>query len=72
MWFEREEKKEKEEEINNIRNKNGLIDYENRIWKIDFKERKINSRLVKKHVFTYDMGKILKSQKLIQKEIKFR
>ena len=30
---------EKEEEINNIRNKNGLIDYEKLMRKIGFKER---------------------------------
>ena len=30
---------EKEEEINNIRNKNGLIDYEKLVRKIGFKER---------------------------------
>ena len=40
---------EKEEEINNIRNKNGLIDYENLLRKIGFEERNINSELVKKH-----------------------
>ena len=45
---EREKKKE-EEEINNIRNKNGLIDYENLMRKIGFEERNINSELVKKH-----------------------
>ena len=65
-----------EEEINNIRNKNGLIDYEKLMRKIGFKETHINSELVKKLTFSsmiWEMyRKILKSQKLIQKEIKFR
>ena len=52
--------KEEEREINNIKNKNGLIDYEKLIRKIGFKERDINSELVKKHFFTYDVGNVLK------------
>ena len=54
---------EKEEEINNIRNKNGLIDYEKLMRKFGLKERDINSKLVKKHVFTYDLGDVLKNLK---------
>ena len=54
MRFEREEEKE-EEEINNIRNKNGLIDNEKLMRKTGFKERNINSDLVKKYFFTYDL-----------------
>ena len=54
---------EKEEEINNIRNKNGLIDYEKLMRKFGLKERDINSKLVKKHVFTYDLWDVLKNFK---------
>ena len=54
MRFEREEEKE-EEEISNIRNKNGLIDNEKLMRKTGFKERNINSDLVKKYFFTYDL-----------------
>ena len=67
---------EEEEEINNIRNKNGLIDYKKLMRKSGFKERGINSELVKRLTFSsmiWEMyWKILKGQKLIQKEIKFR
>ena len=62
MRFEREEEKE-EEERNNIRNKNDLIDYKRLMRKIGFKERNINSELVKKHFFTYDLGYVLKNFK---------
>ena len=55
--------KEEEREINNIKNKNGLIDYEKLMRKIGFKERDINSELVKKHFFTYDLGNVLKTFK---------
>ena len=58
MRFEREE----EEEISNIRNKHGLIDYEKLIKKLGFKERNINSELVKKF-FTNDLGDVLKNFK---------
>ena len=50
MRFEREEEK-KEEEISNIRSKNGLIDNEKLMRKTGFKERNINSDLVKKILF---------------------
>ena len=49
--------------MNNIRNKNDLIDYEKLMGKIGFKERNINSELVKKHFFTHDLGDILKKFK---------
>ena len=62
MRLEREEEKE-EEERNNIRNKNDLIDYKRLMRKIGFKERNINSELVKKHFFTYDLGYVLKNFK---------
>ena len=48
MRFEREKE---EEEISNIRNKNGLIDNEKLMRKTGFKERNINSDLVKKILF---------------------
>ena len=62
MRFEREEEK-KEEEISNIRSKNGLIDYEKLMRKIGFKEKNLNSELVKKYFFTYDLGDVLKNFK---------
>ena len=55
--------KEEEREINNIKNKNGLIHSEKLMRKIGFKERDINSELVKKHFFTYDLGNVLKTFK---------
>ena len=58
MRFEREE----EEEISNIRNKHGLIDYEKLIKKLGFEERNINSELVKKF-FTNGLGDVLKNFK---------
>ena len=60
MRFEREEE---EEEISNIRNKHGLIDYEKLIKKLGFKERNINSELVKKYFFTNGLGDVLKNFK---------
>ena len=60
---EGEKREEEEEEISNIRNKNGLIDYEKLMRKIGFKERNINSELVKKHFFTHDLGGVLKKFK---------
>ena len=59
MRFEREE----EEEISNIRNKHGLIDYEKLIKKLGFKERNINSELVKKYFFANGLGDVLKNFK---------
>ena len=63
MRFEREREKKEEEEINNIRNKNGLIDYEKLMRKIGFEERNINSKLIKKHFFTCHLGGVLKNFK---------
>ena len=59
MRFEREE----EEEINNFRNKNGLIDYEKIMGKTILKKRDINSELVKKHFFVHDLEDVLKNFK---------
>ena len=70
MRYEKEE-----EEINNVRNKNGLIDYEKLMRKIGFKETGINSGLSKSAFspMIWEMcWEILKSRKLIQKKIKFR
>ena len=58
MRFEREKE---EEEISNIRNKNGLIDNEKLMRKTGFKERNINSDLVKKYFFTYDLQDMQKN-----------
>ena len=50
MKFEREEEGETEkEEIKNIRNKIGLIDYGKPMKKIGVKERKKNREIVKKY-----------------------
>ena len=71
-----EEEEKEEEEMNNIRNKNGLTNSEKRMRKIGFKERTTSRELVKNHFFHpwsgRCAGKNLKSQKVIQKEIKFR
>ena len=69
MKFERDEEETEEEEMKNIRSKNGLIDYGKLMRKIAVKERKINSELVKKYLFTYDLGHKLK---IILNEIKIR
>ena len=58
MRFEREKE---EEEISNIRNKNGLIDNEKLMRKTGFKERNINNDLVKKYFFTYDLQDMQKN-----------
>ena len=63
MRFEREGEKGDEEEISNIRNKNCFIDYEKLMRKIGFKERSINSELVKKYFVTHDLGDVLKNFK---------
>ena len=44
MRYEKEE-----EELNNIKNKNGLIDYRQLNRLIDVKKRNINDELVRKH-----------------------
>ena len=46
-YEERMRYEKEEEDMNNIRNKNGLIDYEKPMRKIGFKEKNINSELVK-------------------------
>ena len=72
MRFEREDE---EEEIKNIRNVNGLIDYGKLMRKIRVKERKIIGDLLKNTFLTIIWEiywKILKSQKIILKEIMSR
>ena len=72
MRFEREDE---EEEIKNIRNVNGLIDYGKLMRKIRVKERKIIGDLLKNTFLTMIWEiywKILKSQKIILKEIMSR
>ena len=72
MRFEREDE---EEEIKNIRNVNGLIDYGKLVRKIRVKERKIIGDLLKNTFLTMIWEiywKILKSQKIILKEIMSR
>ena len=44
-------KLEREEEIKNVRDKTGLIDYGKLMRKIGVKERKIDRELVKKYFF---------------------
>ena len=46
-----EEEEKEEEEMNNIRNKNGLTNSEKRMRKIGFKERTASRELVKNHFF---------------------
>ena len=72
MRFEREDE---EEEIKNIRNVTGLIDYGKLVRKIRVKERKIIGDLLKNTFLTMIWEiywKILKSQKIILKEIMSR
>ena len=63
VWEEQMRNKKEEEEMNNIQEKNGLIDYKKLMRKIGFKERYINRKLVKKHFFAYDLGDVLKNFK---------
>ena len=48
-----------EEELNNIRNENGLIDYRRLQRLIDLKEKDINGELVKEAFFRQDLGELL-------------
>ena len=59
--YEKRKRFEREEEISNIRNKNGLINYEKLMRKIGFKKRNINSELVEKYFFINDLGNVLKN-----------
>ena len=63
MKFERQEEEREEEEIKNIRDENGLIDYGKLMRKIGVKERKINRELVKKYFFNDDLGNLLQNFK---------
>ena len=70
MKFERQEEEREEEEIKNIRNENGLIDYGKLMRKIGVKERKINRELVKKYFFDNDLGNLLKNFKKSKNNLK--
>ena len=48
-----------EEELNNIRNENGLIDYRRLQRLIDLKEKDINGELVRKHFLDKYLGELL-------------
>ena len=48
---------------NNIKNENGLIDYEKLEILIDLKNRDINNELVRKHFLVQDMGALLEKLK---------
>ena len=55
MRYEREEK----DKLNNIKNKNDIIDYERFNRLIDAKERDINNELVSKHLSVQDLRSLL-------------
>ena len=59
MRFESEEK----EKLNNMKNKNGLIDYRKRNRLIGARTRDINDELVKKHFLLQDLGSLLENGK---------
>ena len=62
FWNE-EDKIKKEEEINRIRNRNGLIDYKRLATLIDAKEWDINDELVWEHFLVQGLGGLLKKLK---------
>ena len=70
MKFEREEKEREEEEMKNIRNKNGLIDYGKLMRKTGVKERKTNRELVKEYFFNDDLWNVLKKFKKSKNNLK--
>ena len=59
MRFEREE-----ERLNNIKNRNGLIDYRKLNRLIDAKTRDINDELVRKSFSVQDLGSLLKKLRM--------
>ena len=65
MRFEREE-----EEIKNIRNNNGFIDYGKLMRKIGVNEGKTNRELAKKYFFNDDLVNVLKNFKKSKKNLK--
>ena len=58
-----EEENRYKEEIKNIRNKNGLIDYKTFMRLIYLKERDISNELVKEHIFVQDLEDLLQKMK---------
>ena len=61
-----EEKERYEEEIKNIRNENGLIDYNKFMNLIYSKEREISDELVRKHFLVQDLEELLKKLKKLK------
>ena len=57
---------DKIEEEKNIRDENGLIDYNRLLRVIGFKDRDINDELVRKHFLAQDLGNLVKK---LQKSI---
>ena len=58
-----EESKQEGKEEKNIRNKNGLIDYDKLMKLIYSKERNISDKLVRKHIFVLNLGDVLENFK---------
>ena len=58
-----EESKQEGKEEKNIRNKNGLIDYDKLMKLIYSKERNISDKLVRKHIFVLNLGDLLENFK---------
>ena len=62
-----------EKEQKNIRDKNGLIDYNRLAGLIDIEKRGINDELIKKHFQVQDLKMLLKKLKSLKmKKMKFR
>ena len=60
MRFEREE----EERLNNIKNKNGLLDYTKPNRLIDARTRDINNEFVRKHFLVQGLGSLLEKLRM--------
>ena len=65
-YDEEESFMDKIEEEKNIRDENGLIDYNRLLRVIGFKDRDINDELVRKHFLAQDLGNLVKK---LQKSI---
>ena len=65
-YDEEESFMDKIEEEKNIRDENGLIDYNRLLRVIGFKDREINDELVRKHFLAQDLGNLVKK---LQKSI---
>ena len=62
-----EEEDRYEEEIKNIRNENGLIDYNKFMRLIYSKERDTSDELVRKHFLVQDLGDLLEKNEKVKK-----